>query len=327
WLTCSGGERASAHSESDRAGVVSDDARLLNAADCVREPRSGLRHRVGDRGGPVDRGAEPLQRRRLRRCWRDARIQLLVRHCTRASTRLQAGRSLPPGPSRSPRESRHVLGVRRHLRRRRRRDVRRAVVGERAIMMRPLRNLVLAGAMFAAASRDAAASGHGPVFGAATPTLGEGGWSLDQAWTGRFGDETASDQMLKTMIGFGITEKLQISASFPEVMTTGDRLAAARMMSLMSSAREIEALVGYRFQVRPVGIGGRQESTVYVGGTIPLESRRAAAAAGPSLYVGAATGYASRSHYFWIGGGIQEFAAPGRGRPRGSPFPAHRSRF
>lgn len=187
-------------------------------------------------------------------------------------------------------------------------------------MMRPLRNLVLAGAMFAAASRDAAASGHGPVFGAATPTLGEGGWSLDQAWTGRFGDETASDQMLKTMIGFGITEKLQISASFPEVMTTGDRLAAARMMSLMSSAREIEALVGYRFQVRPVGIGGRQESTVYVGGTIPLESRRAAAAAGPSLYVGAATGYASRSHYFWIGGGIQEFAARGGDRLGGSRF-------
>ena len=29
------------------------------------------------------------------------------------------------------------------------------------------------------------ASGHGPVFGAATPTLGKGGWSFDQAWMGQ----------------------------------------------------------------------------------------------------------------------------------------------
>ena len=29
------------------------------------------------------------------------------------------------------------------------------------------------------------ASGHGPVFGAATPTLGKGGWSFDQALMGQ----------------------------------------------------------------------------------------------------------------------------------------------
>ncbi len=156
-------------------------------------------------------------------------------------------------------------------------------------MSRTIRHLVLAGVLLALASRDLAASGHGPVFGAATPTLGQGGWSLDQAWTGRFGDNTESEQMLKTMIGFGITEKLQISASVPEVMSA-DRFAAARMMSGMSNAREIETLVGYRFQVRPVGIGGRQESTLYVGGTVPLASRRGDAAAGPSMYPGGATG-------------------------------------
>ena len=31
----------------------------------------------------------------------------------------------------------------------------------------------------------AEASGHGPVFGAATPTLGKGGWAFDQAWMGQ----------------------------------------------------------------------------------------------------------------------------------------------
>ena len=43
----------------------------------------------------------------------------------------------------------------------------------------------------------AAASGHGPVFGATTPTLGKGGWSLDTAWTlrtGRAGSQRANAQ-------------------------------------------------------------------------------------------------------------------------------------
>ena len=152
----------------------------------------------------------------------------------------------------------------------------------------------------------AAASGHGPVFGAATPTLGRGGWSVDQAWTLRAGNEDERQQMLKTMLSFGITENLQISGSFPLAMSDG-RLAPARMMSAMSSDREFETLVGYRFQRRPVGIGGRQESTFYIGGTAPLESRRNGIGVGPSLEAGAATGYASRAHYVWVGGGVQHF--------------------
>ena len=51
-----------------------------------------------------------------------------------------------------------------------------------------------------------AASGHGPVFGAATPTLGKGGWSFDQAWMGRRDRSGDDDQMLRTMVSFGITE-------------------------------------------------------------------------------------------------------------------------
>lgn len=155
-------------------------------------------------------------------------------------------------------------------------------------------------------ARPAAASGHGPVFGAATPTLGRGGWSVDQAWTLRAGNEDERQQMLKTMLSFGITENLQISGSFPIAMSDG-RLAPARMMSAMSSDREFESLVAYRFQRRPVGIGGRQESTFYIGGTAPLESRRNGIGVGPSFEAGAATGYASRAHYVWVGGGVQHF--------------------
>jgi len=153
--------------------------------------------------------------------------------------------------------------------------------------------------------REVGASGHGPVFGAATPTLGRGGWSIDQAYTFRGGDDD-TQQMFKTMVSFGVTEDLQLSASFPIAMSDG-HLAPARMMSAMSSDRELEGLVAYRFQRRPIGIGGRRESTVYVGGTAPLESRRNGLGGGPSFELGAATGYASRAHYVWVGGAYQQF--------------------
>jgi hypothetical protein len=106
---------------------------------------------------------------------------------------------------------------------------------------------------------------------------------------------------------------LQLSGSFPIVMGDG-RLAAARMMSAMSSDREFEGLVAYRFQRRPIGIGGRQESTAYIGGTAPLESRRNGLRVGPSFVVGAATGFASRAHYVWVGGGFQRLTERGRDR-------------
>jgi len=158
----------------------------------------------------------------------------------------------------------------------------------------------------ASTAGPAVASGHGPVFGAATPTLGRGGWSVDQAWTFRGGDEDQRQQMLKTMLSFGLTENLQLSGSLPLVMQDGD-LAPARMMSAMSSDRELETLTAYRFQRRTVGVGGRQESTVYVGATAPFERSRNGVGIGPSLEAGISTGYASRAHYLWVGGATQQY--------------------
>jgi len=161
-----------------------------------------------------------------------------------------------------------------------------------------------------ASAASAFAAGHGPVFGAATPTLGRGGWSLDQAWTFRSGDEEQRQQMLKTMLSFGVTENLQLSGSLPLAM--GDaRLAPARMMSAMSSDRELEGLAAYRFQRRTVGIGGRQESTFFAGGTAPLERRRNGIGVGPSIEGGISTGYASRAQYVWVGGSVQHFLERG----------------
>jgi hypothetical protein len=171
----------------------------------------------------------------------------------------------------------------------------------------------IAAALALATPAATLASGHGPVFGAATPTLGRGGWSVDQAWTFRGGDDEQRQQMLKTMLSFGITENLQVSGSLP-LATSDGRLAPARMMSAMSSDRELEGLAAYRFQRRTVGIGGRQESTFYAGGTVPLERRRNDAGVGPSVEAGIATGYASRAHYVWVGAAVQHFVQRGGDR-------------
>lgn len=169
-----------------------------------------------------------------------------------------------------------------------------------------LKSIVLIVTAATLAPAPARASGHGPVFGAATPTLGRGGWSLDNAWTLRAGDSDQQQQMLRTMLSFGVTENLQLSASVPLAMNDS-QLQPARVMSSMSSGRNVEGLVAYRFQRRTIGVGGRQESTLFVGGTAPLESRLNGIGVGPSFEAGAATGYASRAHYVWVGGSVQHF--------------------
>jgi hypothetical protein len=159
------------------------------------------------------------------------------------------------------------------------------------------------------------ASGHGPVFGAATPTLGKGGWSFDQAWMGRVGTGSDdSDQMLRSMISFGLTEDLQISGSLPINLQSGRHMPMGRVTPLMSGNSELEFLTGWRFHRRPVGEGARMESTAYAGVTAPTESTRGGIRTAPSAYVAIASGYASRAHYFWVGGGYQGYADDGGDR-------------
>ena len=161
----------------------------------------------------------------------------------------------------------------------------------------------------ALAARPAGASGHGPVFGGAPPTLGKGGWQLDQAWMGRLGRGRMDDeQMLRTMLSVGITEDLQISGSFPITLDSAIFMPRGRTMAMMSSNQDLEAILGWRFQRRAVGAGARLESTVFVGATAPVQEYRGdGMLAAPSVHVSAASGYASRTHYLWVGGGYQYF--------------------
>jgi len=167
--------------------------------------------------------------------------------------------------------------------------------------------LILALGILVAFAAPAAASGHGPVFGAATPTLGKGGWQLDQAWFGRLGKgPLTEEQILRTMISVGITEDLQISASVPIVLESSIYMPSGRIMAMMSSAKELEALLSWRVHRRVTGAGTRFESTIAVGGAAPLERYTPdGMLAAASVHVSAATGYVSRAHYAWVGGGYQ----------------------
>jgi len=167
--------------------------------------------------------------------------------------------------------------------------------------------LLLALFIMVAFAAPAAASGHGPVFGAATPTLGKGGWQLDQAWFGRLGKgPLTEEQILRTMLSVGITEDLQISASVPIVLESSIYMPSGRIMAMMSSAKELEALLSWRVHRRVTGAGTRFESTIALGGAAPLERYTPdGMLAAASVHVSAATGYVSRAHYAWVGGGYQ----------------------
>jgi len=170
------------------------------------------------------------------------------------------------------------------------------------VIIRTLRIAAISVLVLMTAERSADASGHGPVFGAATPTLGKGGWSFDQACMGQMMEGPAdTSALLRSMLSFGITEKLQISGSLPVPLGNANTIPAGRMMAMMSGNPDFESLLGWRLQTRPVGEGARFESTAYVGGLVPLDSERAGIATSPAGLLALASGYASRSHYFWAG--------------------------
>ena len=167
---------------------------------------------------------------------------------------------------------------------------------------------LVAAALFVLFGTTIEGSGHGPVFGGATPTLGKGGWQFDQAWMARSTEE-AVEQTLRSMISFGITERVQISTSVPVPLTKSGQSPMGRMTASMSDAPNVEAIGAWRFHVRPAGHGARLESTMFVGGSIPTEARRGGIRSGPTASVALASGYASRVHYFWAGAGYEKRTA------------------
>jgi hypothetical protein len=148
-------------------------------------------------------------------------------------------------------------------------------------------------------------SGHGPMFGMATPTNIKGGWSFDYGLMGRVGRGN-NDAMVRGMLGYGITEDVQVSVSVPYSFSEAS-FAPARVSGMMPASMDLEAIGSYRFHRQATRIGARVESTANVGIIVPGPQRPAGMMGdlgrAPGIYTAVITGVAFRSHYAWVGVG------------------------
>ncbi len=154
----------------------------------------------------------------------------------------------------------------------------------------------------AIAPRIGMTEGHGPSFALATPTLGKGAWSSDTVFmrsTGGRGSRTLFGQML----GYGINQDLQFNLKLPLAIDRAGQTPLARS-GMMGVPGDAEAQLLWRFHRRAPSVGTRRESTLHVGVGAPTRNRRGFRP-GPTLNAAVATGYASRSHYWWLAGGYQ----------------------
>ncbi len=155
--------------------------------------------------------------------------------------------------------------------------------------------------IFLAATVPASASGHGPVFGYATPTNSKGEWSFDFGLFGRrsgWGTGLASGSMFT----YGFTPHLQTSVKLP-ILLNSNFMPVGRMMGGM----DWEGNVAWRFHHNPTSVGTRLESTVFAGVVVPSTQRThgviSTLALAPGVNLALATGLASRAHYLWAGAG------------------------
>lgn len=171
--------------------------------------------------------------------------------------------------------------------------------------------IVLLGGVFAGCMLEPlAGSGHGPVFGLATPTNPQGGWSLDFNLMGRGGG--GSGVMFRPTLGYGITENLKVAVSAP-VSFKAEPFYPSRMSAFTSMSGDFEGTAIWRFHRRDTGVGSRFESAA-IGGLLvpgpqdaggPLKNVKS----GPGALIGGVSGMASRSHYAWAGATYQRYSA------------------
>jgi hypothetical protein len=162
----------------------------------------------------------------------------------------------------------------------------------------------------------ARAEGHGPSYALATPTLWKGGWSSDTTASSNTTEED-SEFSLRETIGYGINNRLQLSIGFP-LFKAINGLKSSSQPRVGGS--DVEGTLAWRFHSRPIGLGGRQESTLMLGGVIPTSDERAGVGVNPAVHLAGVTGYASRSVYAWAGGGWQRYFPRGEERVGDMPY-------
>jgi hypothetical protein len=179
-----------------------------------------------------------------------------------------------------------------------------------------LRNPLCAFAMIAALLSpvtSAWADGHGPAFALATPTLGEGQWSSDTAVTS-MDSGMGTALMYRELVGYGITPDLQVNLSVP-LAQSGDDVSMSRSVEgMMGTDKDVEGSLLWRFQRNAPAVGERYESSLFVGAWDSGNGQLDGMPAGQGMTVAAVTGHASRTTYWWLGGGAQHYFPKGGGR-------------
>ena len=167
--------------------------------------------------------------------------------------------------------------------------------------------LVLTGTLVATAAH---AEGHGPAFGLATPTLARGQWSSDTMAMRVDGDMGAASQ-LRQLFGYGVTEDLQLNLSFPLGHSGEDAMLPTSRGggSMMGAAQTVEASLQWRFHRTAPRVGTRRESALFISVSEPTDEAVGGLEPGNGFNVAAVTGYASRTTYWWLGGGAQTYTS------------------
>ncbi|MBV8830490.1 MAG: hypothetical protein JO108_14790 [Acidobacteriaceae bacterium] len=153
------------------------------------------------------------------------------------------------------------------------------------------------------------AADHGPVFGLATPTNPQGGWSFDLCVDGRGGTGGVTSA-LEAELSYGVTPNLKLAVSGPVVFAP-DPYARSSVTANTPISGDFSGLAWWRFQKKDFA-GKRFESTAVGGILVPGPQQEAGIYrglnSGVGYLVGAVTGIASRSQYVWVGATYQQYA-------------------
>lgn len=152
----------------------------------------------------------------------------------------------------------------------------------------------------------ALAADHGPVFSYATPVNSAREFSFDTGLIGRYGSPGTQTTSV-SQIGYGITPHITVTAVVPTTIGSG-----ALPETRMAGGGEWAASGSWRFLHSVTSVGKRVESTASLGLVVPGPQHDSGVLAdlhrAPGVTATIASGLASRSQYFWAGGGYTRFA-------------------
>ncbi len=110
------------------------------------------------------------------------------------------------------------------------------------------------------------------------------------------------DTSVRSMLSYGITSDLQVSASVPLPIYTVQGIQQVGMMALMPATSDVELALAWRVHRHEPSIGPRVESTADLAIDYPTTPFQPGASGSPALTAALATGYVSRQFYAWLGG-------------------------